>query len=354
MDTPMGFTNLAPIQIGPYQIDTPVILAPMAAVSESPYRKIALDFGAGLAPTELISSKGLQYFNARTEAYLRHDAELEQPFTVQLFGGDPEAMAFAAEAAVNRGAKILDINMGCPVKKITRTGAGSALMCDPERTSKIVSSMVQRVGPQVPVMAKIRAGWADDSVNAVGFGRALEDAGVAAIAIHARTRMQAYAGKADWTIIKKLVDAVQVPVIANGDIFSVDDAHRVVEQTGCAGVMIGRAALGNPWIFRQLRAAHEGQEEIKGPTPYERAELIAKHFEAHCLHHEGELRAVRKFRQHLIWYSRGLKGASDFREVAVRVDEKAGVKELIYSYFGSAILASEVAEFEYDERKALG
>jgi tRNA-dihydrouridine synthase B len=350
----MGFANLSALQIGPYAIEPPVIMAPMAAVSESPYRKIALEFGAGLAPTELVSSKGLEYANSRTEDYLRHDPESEQPFTVQLFGGDPDSMASASEAVVKRGAKIIDINMGCPVKKVTRTGAGSALMCDPDRTVDIVRAMIERVGPSVPVMAKIRAGWAEDSINAPSFGRRLEDAGVSAIAIHARTRMQAYAGRADWDLIRRLVEAVELPVIANGDIFTVEDAEQVVNQTGCAAVMIGRAALGNPWVFRALRAAHRGEAVASNPTPTERASLIARHFGSHCAHHRDELRAIRRFRQHLIWYSRGLRGASDFRQRAMKIDEKDVVIELIHSYFCAATVASRDAPMEYDERRALG
>jgi len=354
MDRAVAFANLPALKVGPYSIRTPVIMAPMAAVSESPYRKIALRMGAGLAPTELVSSKGLKYANARTEAYLRHDPEIEQPFTVQLFGGDPESMAVAAEAVAKRGAKIIDINMGCPVKKVTRTGAGSALMCDPDRTVAIVRAMIERVGPEIPIMAKIRAGWCDDSINAPSFGRRLEDAGVAAIAIHARTRMQAYAGQANWDLIRDLVDAVQIPVIANGDIFSVAAAERVVKETGCAAVMVGRAALGNPWVFRRFRSAHEGQADQNEPSRQERVSLIAEHFDAHVAHHEGEVRAVRKFRQHLIWYSRGLRGASDFRQGVMKLDDKNAVRDVILTYFASAEMVKPSAEWEYDERRALG
>lgn len=350
----MSFADLPALRIGPYSIPTPVIMAPMAAVSESPYRKIALNMGAGLAPTELVSAKGLKYGNARTEAYLRHDAEVEQPFTVQLFGGDPDSMAVAAEAVVNRGAKIIDINMGCPVKKVTRNGAGSALMCDPDRTASIVRAMIERVGEGVPIMAKIRSGWSDEQINAPSFGRRLEDAGVAAIAIHARTRTQAYAGAADWGLIGKVVEAVQIPVIANGDIFSVDAANRVVEATGCAAVMIGRAALGNPWIFEHFRAAHLGQNGLSAPTLAARACLIADHFDAHIAHHDGQLRAVRKFRQHLIWYSRGLRGASDFRQDVMKLDEKEAVRDVILAFFSSAEMIKPSGAWEFDERQALG
>ena len=350
----MRLSDLEPLTIGRYVIDPPIILAPMASVSESPYRLLALEMGAGFAPTELVSANGLKYANARTEAYLRHDATLEKPFAVQIFGGDPVAMAEAAETAVARGADIIDVNMGCPVKKVTRSGSGSALMCDPERTQLIIEGIRERVGDDVPVMAKIRAGWDDDSVNAPEFGKRLEDAGVAAIAIHGRTRQQGYAGKADWSVIGRLVDAVDVPVIANGDIFCVEDAERAIEVSGAAGVMIGRAALGNPWIFREFAAAYRAAPRPVPPSGAERVATITKHFDGHFEHHGAADRAVKKFRQHLIWYSRGFVDGAAFRDAAVLVDEPDAVRDLIGDFFSKAVQTRAGEAPVFDERRALG
>ncbi len=348
------FRGLKPLKIGPYPAQAPIILAPMAGVSEAPYREFSLEFGAGWAPTELVSAKGLQYQNARTEAYLRHDPEKEPLLWVQVFGGEPTSMAQAAELAVQRGARIVDINMGCPVKKVTRNGAGSALMTDPERAAAVVAAMVEQVGPDIPVTGKIRAGWDENSKNAASLGKALEDAGLAAIAIHPRTRRQGYSGCANWDIIAELKEAVSIPVIANGDIFSVQDAEKVVEHTNCDAVMIGRAALGNPWIFRELSAAYLGNEIPTRPSPQERTEMIVRHLEAHINHHQDEVRAVRKFRQHLIWYSRGMRGGSRFRDVAMQTEEKETLFQLIEDFFSRAELTDLTEAPIYDERTAFG
>lgn len=338
--------------IGPYTLKRPIILAPMAGVSEAPFREIVLDMGAGLAPTELVSAKGLVYQNARTEAYLRHNPKNEPLLSVQVFGGEAAAMAVAAEKAVEYGAKIVDINMGCPVKKVTRNGAGSALMTDPQRAAEIVSAM--RARAKVPITAKIRSGWDQTHQNAVEVGRALEDAGVAAIAVHPRTRAQGYTGVADWSVIRALVQAVTVPVIANGDIFTVADAERVAQETGCHGVMIGRAALGHPWIFEQLVAAYDGQSIPESPTGPERATFILRHLEAHMRHHGGEIRALKKFRQHLIWYSRGMREGHVFRSQVVMHECRSAVEDEIRRFFG----ASQFQDLEetpiYNERAALG
>ncbi len=346
--------GLEPLKIGPYTIERPIILAPMAGVSEAPYRVISTELGAGLAPTELVSAKGLEFQNARTENYLRHDPQKETLLSVQVFGGEPEAMGRAAEIAVGRGAKIIDINMGCPVKKVTRNGAGSALMSDPSRAAAIVRSIVERVGESVPVTAKVRAGWDASRKNAAEVGRALEDAGLAAIAIHPRTRAQGYSGQADWSLITELVQAVQIPVIANGDICSARDASAVIAQTGCRAVMIGRAALGNPWIFRELAAAHAGQPIPPGPSAKERTALILRHLREHVEHVGDEERAVKKFRQHLIWYSRGMRGGSTFRERAMQLVEFDQVCEVVEEHFSRAEFSLRSEAPVYDERQAFG
>lgn len=349
-----GLAKLGPLSIGPHRIERPVILAPMAGVSEAPYRVIALEMGAGLAPTELVSAKGLEYANSRTEGYLRHDPDDEPLLSVQIFGGDPDSMGRAAEIAVARGAKILDINMGCPVKKVTRNGAGSALMCDPSRAGDIVRAMRRRVGERVPITAKIRGGWDQTQKNAAEVGRTLEDAGLAAIAIHPRTRTQGYSGKADWSLIAALVDAVRIPVIANGDIVDAESAGAVVEQTGCQAVMIGRAALGNPWIFRELAAACDGLPVPSRPAGEERSSMIVRHLTEQIEHVGDEERAVKKFRQHLIWYSRGMRGGSTFREAAMQFVTKEEVIEAIESFFRRAEESDHQEAPQYDERQAFG
>lgn len=353
MSAAARLSDLGPLRIGPYAV-RPIILAPMAGVSEAPYRVMSLELGAGLAPTELVSAKGLQHGNTRTEDYLRHDPDREQTLAVQIFGGDPVAMARAAELAVARGARMLDINMGCPVKKVTRNGAGSALMTDVARAADIVRAMHERVGNRVPVTAKIRAGWDESSINAPSFGRALEDAGLAAIALHPRTRRQGYSGRADWSLIAALKAAVRIPVIANGDVFSVADADRIVAETGCDAVMVGRAALGNPWLFRELAAAHAGRPLPASPTPSDRVRLILRHLSDHIEHIEDEGRALKKFRQHLIWYSRGMRGGAAFREHAMRLDARPRIEALIEAFFGTAEPSHRFEAPIYDERTAFG
>lgn len=340
-------------RIGPHRLDPPFILAPMAGVSEAPYRTMVLEMGAGLAPTELVSSRGLHSGQARTESYLRHDPEREPLLTVQLYGGDPEAMAEAAAQAVDRGAKIVDVNMGCPVKKITKNQAGSALMRDPDRAVAVVEVMVRRVGHQVPVTVKLRAGWDDRHRNAPELGRRLAEVGAAALALHPRTRQQGYEGAADWSLIARLKEAVEdVCVVANGDVDSPQSAAEVVRRTGCDAVMVGRAALGNPWIFRDLARARAGQEAVT-VQPTERVESVLRHFREGLEHAGSEDRGLKKFRQHLIWYSRGLMGNVRFREQVLQLDRAVDVEAAIMAFFSQARSAESEAA-EYDARRAYG
>ncbi len=315
------------MKLGPYQFATPYILAPMAGVSQMPFRRIVLELGASWAPTELISAEGLFRMSPRTVRYLRHDPKVEQPFCVQLFGGDPERMAQAGVAARDLGARIIDINMGCPVPKVTRNGAGSALMGDPARAALIVQKVREATG--LPVTAKIRSGWDSSRVNAVDVARALEQAGAAALAIHPRTRAQAYSGKADWSVIAQVKKTIAIPVIGNGDVKSPADARRMFEETGCDAVMVGRAALGNPWIFRQLTG---------GPPPdrAERLALVSRHFEEHLAFFGDPLGGVRAFRKPLLWYARGLRGANQFRTGATLLDDPAQVRSAIERFFSTA------------------
>ncbi len=333
------------MQIGSHTLPNPWILAPMAGVSEMPFRGLALELGAALCPTELVSSAGLVHASARTRKYLRH-GPLEKPFSLQLFGGNAEQMTRAALVAKAAGADILDINMGCPVPKVTRNGAGSALLCDPNRVVEILRAVAVA---GLPVTAKIRAGWDQGRINAVEIAKALEGAGAAAVALHPRTRAQGYTGSADWRLIAQVKAAVRIPVVGNGDVKSPADARRMMAETGCDAVMIGRAALGNPWIFREL---------LGGPpaTVDERRELVIRHLREHLAFVGDELHGVRQFRKHLLWYAHGLRGAAAFRARAVILDRADEVVEAVEAFFGGegVTMDREAGEQEVDLRGALG
>jgi nifR3 family TIM-barrel protein len=353
------------LPIGPYTLKNRFILAPMAGVSEQPFRVLAFELGAALCPTELISAQGLFRVNTRTLRYLRYDPAVEVPYSLQLFGGEPEVMAQAAVIAKQYGAQIIDINMGCPVKKVTRSGAGSALLCDPPRAAEVVKQIHAATG--LPVTAKIRSGWDHDKRNFLEMADALGAAGVAALACHPRTRAQGYAGKADWKVLADLKRHVgdAFPVIGNGDVKTADDAHRMVEQTGCDYVMVGRGALGNPWIFRELNGGPK-------PTNEERCVVVLRHFREHLAFQasgrvlrDGQLRddaliehqGVRAFRNHLAWYAHGLYGAAQFRARINTIDTPAEVERLVEQFFLGAAVDSDAMATDQDDidyRAALG
>jgi nifR3 family TIM-barrel protein len=303
--------------------------------------------GAALCPTELVSAQGLIRANARTIRYLRHDPEVERPYSLQIFGGEPEVMAQAANIGKERGAQIIDINMGCPVKKVTRNGAGSALLCDPERAAAIVRAIREATG--LPVTAKIRSGWDALHRNYVEMAAALEEAGCVGLAVHPRTRAQGYAGQADWSVIADLRRHVRsMTLIGNGDVKTPADAARMREITGCDLVMIGRGALGNPWIFRQL----EG-----GPPPdaVERCHVVLAHFQAHVSFVGDALAAVRSFRKHLAWYAHGLRGAAAFRAEVNQLIQPEQVELTVRRFFQQAEADAEtMEEQDVDYRAALG
>lgn len=340
------------MQLGAIRVEPPIVLAPMAGVSEAPYRAIAKAHGAGLCPTELVSANGLVYRNARTESYLKHDPAKEPALAVQIFGGEPEAMAEAAVIAEARGARIIDINMGCPVKKVTRNGAGAALLEDPLRAAQIVEAVARAVS--IPVTVKLRSGWQKGRPVAVRLGPDLASAGAQALTLHPRSREEGYSGSADHDLTAELVRAVSIPVIANGDLFSVADAEAVLRDTGAAAVMIGRAALGNPWIFESLRAAWRGEALPGAPSPEQRAATILEHFEAHLAHHEDAVSAIRRFRQHLIWYSRGMKEASTFRNAVMRLREVHAIEDAIDRFFSSRPGPVAGVPEMLDDRQAAG
>ena len=245
------------MRIGNIELDTPVALAPMAGISDLPYRVICRRFGCGLTVSEMVSAKGLLYKNEKTFAMLQID-EAERPTAIQLFGSVPEELAEAARIVEAQGADIIDFNMGCPVPKVVNNGEGSALMKTPELAGKILEAMVRAV--RIPVTVKLRAGWDEEHRNAVEIAKIAEASGVAAVAVHGRTRNQFYMGKADWEIIRRVKAAVRIPVFGNGDIFAMEDGLRMFKETNCDGVMLARGAYGNPWLFTQLRAALAGKD----------------------------------------------------------------------------------------------
>jgi len=281
----------------------------MAGVTDRAFRILAREHGCGLVYTEMISDQALLHGNPKTNILL--DCRDEHgPISIQLFGSNVEYMARAAEIVAGRGADIIDINMGCPTPKIVKNGEGAALMRTPALAASIVTAVAARV--TCPVTVKIRKGWDESSVNAVEFARLMVEAGAAAVAVHGRTRSQFYSGEADWDIIKQVREALEVPVIGNGDVGSPEDAARMINETGCQAVMIGRASMGNPWIFSRTAQYLASGEILPGPTLKMRRETAIRHYEL-LARIKGEHIANREMRKHLAWYTRGLRGAARLR-----------------------------------------
>ena len=315
------------MRIGNIELDTPVALAPMAGISNLPYRVICRRFGCGLTVSEMVSAKGLLYKNEKTFAMLQID-EAERPTAIQLFGSVPEELAEAARIVEAQGADIIDFNMGCPVPKVVNNGEGSALMKTPELAGKILEAMVRAV--RIPVTVKLRAGWDEEHRNAVEIAKIAEASGVAAVAVHGRTRNQFYMGKADWEIIRRVKAAVRIPVFGNGDIFAMEDGLRMFKETNCDGVMLARGAYGNPWLFTQLRAALEGKD-IPVVTDEEKLRQIILHATA-LVDFKGEKVAIREMRSHASAYIKGLPRASEYRENFHKLGTLREMVDLVNSY----------------------
>lgn len=304
------------MQIGTVTIESKLALAPMAGVTDAAFREVCAANGAGYTVTELVSAKALCYHDQKTAQLLRPFPG-EKPFAAQIFGSDEVCMAEAAQMAIEiSGADILDINMGCPVGKVVKNGDGCALMKDPEKAARIAEAVVRAVN--VPVTAKIRRGWDKGSINAVELAGMLEQAGVSAIAIHGRTRMQMYGGEADWNTIRDVKRAVHIPVIANGDVFSPEAAVRILKFTGADMAMIGRGSFGNPWLFEQSAAALDGRE-IPPLPPFAERWAVAVHQTELAAQYAGERVAMLQARHHLCWYLKGVSHANYYKEKIVQL-----------------------------------
>ena len=320
---------LKPIFIGNIEIKNPIMLAPMAGVSDPPYReRINMFGGLGLMFSEMIPSKSLFFGNKnKNQNKAKSNFDIN---AIQIAGNDPYYMAEAAKINVDLGADIIDINFGCPVKKVVKGFAGSALMKDEKLASEIIKSVVNAVN--VPVTVKMRLGWDFDNLNAKTIAKIAEDNGVKMVTVHGRTRSQLYEGKANWKLIGEVKNSVKIPVIANGDIKTVDDVKKCLEESNADGVMIGRGSYGKPWIFKEISSELNGNNDFKKPTISELKDIIFKHLELVTAYY-GEKESLLLFRKHLGWYSHGMNGSSDFRNKINRIKSIEEVKKEINDFF---------------------
>lgn len=313
------------LKIGNVTLENNLILAPMAGVTDLPFRLLCKEQGAGLLCMEMVSAKAIYYGNKNTEALLEiHPGEC--PVSLQLFGSDPDIISEMAAKIEDRPFAILDFNMGCPVPKVVNNGEGSALMKNPKLAEEILTKLVRAV--KKPVTVKIRKGFDEDSVNAVEIAKMAESCGVAAVAVHGRTRQQYYSGQADWDIIRQVKEAVKIPVIGNGDIHTAEDVVRMKEQTGCDGFMIGRGAQGNPWIFRQILHKLETGEDLPRPSLQEVTEMVLRHARLQ-IEVKGEYVGMREIRKHAAWYTAGYKNSSKLRG---KINEIENYEQLEYLF----------------------
>ena len=324
---------LKPINIGPLEIDDPIVLAPMSGVTDMPFRRLVKRTGAGLVVSEMIASRAMVRAARKTMKMATHCAD-EYPISVQLAGCEPDVMAEAARINEDFGATIIDINMGCPVKKVTNGDAGSALMRDLGLASKLLEGTVKAVN--IPVTLKMRTGWDDDTRNAPQLAKIAEDCGIQAIAVHGRTRCQFYKGRADWPFIASVKDAVNIPVFGNGDVVSVDDAKKLLEDSGADGILVGRGTYGRPWFLNQISHYLKTGERLTDPTVEAQMEIVLEHFDA-IVSHYGAQPGVKIARKHLGWYSKGLSNSAEFRQEVFQLDTPDAVKARIRAFYGPIV-----------------
>jgi tRNA-dihydrouridine synthase B len=318
---------LKKIKIGNVELDNNLILAPMAGVTNLPFRIICEKFEPGMVCTEMVSSKAIFYNDQKTRRLLNTEGE-KRPISFQIFGSDEETMGYTAKY-MSKIADIIDINMGCPAPKVVKNGDGSKLLLDLEKAKRIMKVVVEN--SSVPVTVKIRKGWDKENIVAVQVAKIAEEVGISAITIHGRTRSEFYTGKADWDIIKEVKDSVKIPVIGNGDIVDEETAYQMFEKTGVDGIMIGRGSFGNPWIFRNIKHFLITGEKLPSPTNSERLNIIKEHIDL-AVEEKGEI-AIKELRKHIAWYTKNLKNSSEFRNSINMIETKEQLIKTLNEYF---------------------